>query len=1216
MQRIVKPEYVDPLVFGGGEPLQFRPPMLFREVSARVFPLKANIARLAEFVDEYLNMDIPDEIVHFEPALPYVYFMALNYGGMSATTLDAQRLGWVAQHEAFFLVPLQRWRREHGKLVFKGWTGVTPFIFVDDALSMTTGREVYGWPKMLASIEPDRPVWTTHPRAPTRLFTMNAHVFPDVYAGKREPKRTLVAIDRDTPASYAEYPLNYRCPWTPTSVVHNLYATSASLLEEAAEFAAHLRLRGFPDVRTSDSLMEMAREAVALGGKALAGLSPIPLPWPEPVSGTGERAGLVEDLPRYFSSTVNLKQFRDPERPERACYSALVASAMGVDRLNQIGLLGDWDLLRGDKSGGYSLSIARYRAQPIIETLGIEVPNLYERAREGDVVTLRPSFPFWMDVDLYYGAGDVLCSRTPNLRGGEWLEEWQAEGASGRHRVGVPHGRTPRPGVHRDSYNTALGAATLPISGPMRFPDVALQVYPLLADREVLQRFVDWSWNRLFKHGEATPKLSLELAGTYVYLLVESVGDEHGRMWSASENIGWWAEREISFAIPVRWRLDGELVGLVFIEPLVFADKPRAVVTYREVNGRNAYQAKIESPPDAWTSHGGPAAPRRLVRVTTESFVELGFGLGTKSQPLIEIGARAPLPHSDLPGWRAIADNWGRAYADELQRKARAWRDEPGAIRATQALALESFARGAPLNRLTLKQYRDASEFDRACYQAVVQTQRRIERVHALEEIEQPLDIALHRRVNYPIVETLGLKVKYTSSGDSVVDHLEPVRPFYLRAALAEDLGRVVATADPLQAAGSQAAPARRWAFHKPAAAPEPAARGLAVAEPPSYFHGEAATRIGAGMVDSLRKGDRQDLPGRLQILARRKLAKELHALRGAALGLPEPARKEARAHWPDALAAAVFSADSPLARGFAAFLDAEPLEKLYEYADALRLRLPAWPVPGSTAKRGHQLARLAELALDAETLPDWLKPIFATPDCPADPALRGASAAEIETAYAALRRGEAAAVSFAGPQTAAPVSALIGLVKRVEQWIVAPPDWRESLPVAAEKAFRRLRIARFVAEYDFDAARIAGLEAAFDAGAGAALEALAAAPAPFPEMQRRHETGAPLDPTAALVLIADAFADDVKDWADPARFLRMTRPEARAAVQRLDDLQLVFEAILDDRWAGQGKPREAPHARIPAACVGPLGRDEATWAAPNGLRREGSDFVVPDEAS
>jgi len=521
-----------------------------------------------------------------------------------------------------------------------------------------------------------------------------------------------------------------------------------------------------------------------------------------------------------------------------------------------------------------------------------------------------------------------------------------------------------------------LGAATLPISGPMRFPDLSCQVYPLLADAEVLQRYLDWSCNHFFE----PDKFKLELAGSYVYLTVATVGDEHGRMWSGSQNIGCWAEREVSFCIPVRWRLDGELVGLAMVEPLVFADKPRAVVTYREVNGRNAYQADIDSPPDAWLSAGGPEAPRRLVRVATESFIELGFGLETKKQPLIEIGERAPLPMSDLAGWRGVAEGWGRAYADELQRKAGAWRDRRPAIEGVQALSLEALARGAPLNRLTLKQYRDASEFDRACYQSIVQTQRRIERVHALAEIEQPVHIALHRRANYPIVEMLGLKVKHTQSGDSVVKWLEPVRPFYLRAAVAEDLGRIVATVDTHRAPGSVGEHAPRWFFPKAAAPSGPAPRGVAVSQPPSYFRAAGAAGVGAGIVAALREGDRSDLAGRLQTLSRRKLEKELHALRLAALSLPEDARA--------ALPAVDLAADA-----FVAFLAAQPLARLGPLADALRAALPAWAVPASRVVRARELERLAGLALDATAPPQWLASIFAAPDRPTDASLRGADA-------------------------------------------------------------------------------------------------------------------------------------------------------------------------------------------------------------------------------
>jgi hypothetical protein len=38
-----KPEYIDP---AGKEAISFKPPILFRNVTARVYPLKANMARL------------------------------------------------------------------------------------------------------------------------------------------------------------------------------------------------------------------------------------------------------------------------------------------------------------------------------------------------------------------------------------------------------------------------------------------------------------------------------------------------------------------------------------------------------------------------------------------------------------------------------------------------------------------------------------------------------------------------------------------------------------------------------------------------------------------------------------------------------------------------------------------------------------------------------------------------------------------------------------------------------------------------------------------------------------------------------------------------------------------------------------------------------------------------------------------------------------------
>ncbi len=214
--------------------------------------------------------------------------------------------------------------------------------------------------------------------------------------------------------------------------------------------------------------------------------------------------------------------------------------------------------------------------------------------------------------------------------------------------------------------------------------------------------------------------------------------------------------------------------------------------------------------------------------------MELGYGLEAKTQTLLEIAERA-LPAS------------------------RVEREPPAGVEGAEALALEILARGAPLNRLTLKQYRDGAEFDRACYQAIVHTQRRIGRIHAVGEIEAPLQVALHRRASYPIVETLGLKAERTTSGESVVDYLQPVRPFWMRVEMTEDLGRVVATVDPRHEPDVRGEPPRHWAFHAPPPPPRHPTRARRVAQPPDYFDAAGATAVGAGMVEALREVGGQD---------------------------------------------------------------------------------------------------------------------------------------------------------------------------------------------------------------------------------------------------------------------------------------------------------------------------------------------------------------------
>ena len=52
--------------------------------------------------------------------------------------------GWLAQREILFNIPLEWYVVKDGKWVFKDWASFSPFIYVDDDMSMTVGRMVYG----------------------------------------------------------------------------------------------------------------------------------------------------------------------------------------------------------------------------------------------------------------------------------------------------------------------------------------------------------------------------------------------------------------------------------------------------------------------------------------------------------------------------------------------------------------------------------------------------------------------------------------------------------------------------------------------------------------------------------------------------------------------------------------------------------------------------------------------------------------------------------------------------------------------------------------------------------------------------------------------------------------------------------------------------------------------------------------------------------------
>jgi len=250
----------------------------------------------------------------------------------------------------------------------------------------------------------------------------------------------------------------------------------------------------------------------------------------------------------------------------------------------------------------------------------------------------------------------------------------------------------------------------------------------------------------------------------------------------------------VSFCIPVKWYRDGKLISVAMVAPFVYANNGRAVITDREVNGRPTAHATIESPHDAWLASSGPNQGRRFLHMDTEAFPALHLGQKGELCTLLEIDERDVLPYNDDVGWRMVADSWGEELVDELRRKGEERLAEPEVVRDVKALALELLAYQLPFNWINLKQYRDANDTERACYQAAVHIQRSITRIYDMREIEQAVHVRVHRLSGHPIVERLGLKIKSVDSVDGkVIDNLQPLRPFWMRVSIKEELGTVAA---------------------------------------------------------------------------------------------------------------------------------------------------------------------------------------------------------------------------------------------------------------------------------------------------------------------------------------------------------------------------------------------------------------------------------------
>jgi len=472
----------------------------FTGVTFRSFLLHADFNRLQMFCNNYLNFPDdppgPSSGNYFKAAAPWVTFSVINYGKMSTET---ENLGWIAQHEVLFSVPVEWYKvGESGELVFHDWAYVCPFIFVDNDRSLGVGREVYGWTKVRGWIRHDASTWTVDPREPRRLLSLDAELFPDLYAGESQEPRTLIDVVQDAPINLFRNPLGTDDPGNPWwSASRNLRRT-ASVMNDAFQFMSGIPIFGYSGKRHAGTAVRMAER---LARNAMNGLS-----WLQAGNDTREAAIARNDEnpASPYMNNLTLKQFRDAEEPDIVCYQALVNSRITIERIGDSGLLGGASLMMGDITGGYRIHVHEYAEQPIVDTLGLEVSETLRDEWGKKVAVLTPVLPSWMACDLRYDTGTTLCWRSKDSG---WFDGDDRPIQSTR-TANASEGVQPAGARPGNRFNTTRGAAIQSSAGPFQYPDTTVRVFPLMADKPRLNSFVDELLNDLKKPGDDSTRFS------------------------------------------------------------------------------------------------------------------------------------------------------------------------------------------------------------------------------------------------------------------------------------------------------------------------------------------------------------------------------------------------------------------------------------------------------------------------------------------------------------------------------------------------------------------------------------------------------------------------------------------------------------------------------------------------------------------------------------
>lgn len=354
---------------------------------------------------------------------------------------------------------------------------------------------------------------------------------------------------------------------------------------------------------------------------------------------------------------------------------------------------------------------------------------------------------------------------------------------------------------------------------PFQFTDVTVTVFPMRAEVDTLQRFIDSYINI------GPPEVGVfRVSMPYVYLMLL----DYGRLAAQTTNFGCFSQREVLFYVPLEWyrREDGRLVfhDWASVTPFIYVDGEISLSVGRTGMGWPKSLVKVTPELSGWLQE--PDGLTTDISISAQVFSKVYAGASTEEQPVIQVRSamqsslRVPLDAGDpMTPWNAWT-NLARSTIGLTQDYFR-WLRTSGLLPPTAEASPENLARKlrktmdasmqslpwAPnlaFNSINLKQFRRADDPTRPCYQALTCGPLRYTSFirggllgNQLGDTSGGYVVDLACFPTFPVADALGLDAEiYDIAGGPRIVRLRPMFPYWYEVNMEYGATRTLAFRD------------------------------------------------------------------------------------------------------------------------------------------------------------------------------------------------------------------------------------------------------------------------------------------------------------------------------------------------------------------------------------------------------------------------------------